>query len=103
MSKLIWAGVVLILVAVAVVWLREDARENLRRQIAAETQRAEVARQAENAAIEAEGATEAAAHQQQVQDLADRLGAAHAEIAQREEGAKCTVSVDTVRAISKAR
>ena len=103
MSKLIWAGVVLILVAVAVVWLREDARDDLRRQIAAETARVTEAGKADNAAIEAEGATETAAHESQVQDLAGRLAAAHQVIAQLEEGAKCSVSVDTVRAINRAR
>jgi len=103
MSKLIWAGVVFIVLAVAVVWLREDAREDLRRQIAAETQRAVAAHAAEAAAVEAEGATETEALNKQAADLTDRLAAAHQVIAQLEEGAKCSLSLDTVRAINGAR
>jgi len=103
MSKLIWAGVVFIVLAIAIAWLREDAREDLRRQIAAETQRAVAARAAEAAAIEAEGATEAEALNRQADDLVSRFAAAHRTIAQLEEGAKCSLSLDAVRAINGAR
>jgi hypothetical protein len=103
MSKLIWAGVVFIVLAIAVVWLREDAREDLRRQIAAETQRAVAAHAAEAAAVEAEGATETEALNKQAADLTSRLAAAHRTIAQLEEGAKCSLSLDIVRAINGAR
>ncbi len=97
------AALVLLAVAVSgISWLRHDAIADLRRDIAAETRVAEAENAVENAAIEREGADDAAELVARNLELEAHLAAARRIIAEKEAG-KCTVSLETVRALNAQR
>ncbi len=96
------ALVALALATSAISWLRYDATADLRRDIAAATRVAEAENAADIAAIEREGADDAAALVARNLELEAHLAAARRIIAEREAG-KCTVSLDTVRALNAQR